>query len=434
MTGSIGRRPASSSDQPAGTVRRTNGMPATQLLWAQFRDRTDVIERLRPLVPQLVRVAVTEIQRSVPEYAVPLEGRFRDVLVGAVEMSITQFLDNILDPRASQENWERTFSQAGRIEYLEGRGLDALQAAVRIGSRSVWRVVSTAGRQLGVQPSRLFAVADAIFAYTNEICAVALKGYLETQTQHTGVVERRRRQLMKLILADPPAPMAKIVELAGTTGWSVPERLAVVVLEYREDQHQLPASALDRRVLVDLESDQPCLITADPETDLRILSDELHGRRAAIGPKVRVADAHRSLAVAGRALRLVQRGVLPAAPITWCRDHLPTLALLSDTFLVTRLTRRAMAPFAALTPKQRDRLATTLLAWLDTRASINEVAARLAVHPQTVRYRMRRIDDLLGEKLSDPGERLTLEIALRAHRLLSALDSRTEAEAVRGGA
>lgn len=38
---------------------------------------------------------------------------------------------------------------------------------MRVGSRSVWRMVSTAGRQLRVHPARLFAVADAIFAYTN---------------------------------------------------------------------------------------------------------------------------------------------------------------------------------------------------------------------------------------------------------------------------
>jgi hypothetical protein len=399
--------------------RRADGLPDTQLLWAQLRDRVDVTERMRPMVPQMVRVAVTEIQRSVPEYAVPLEGKFRDVLVGAVDMAITQFLDNIRNPHASQVDWEKTFRYAGRVEYLEGRSLDALQAAVRVGSRKVWRMVSTAGRQLGVHPTRLFAVADAIFAYTNEICTVALKGYLETQAQHTGAVERRRRQLMKLILADPPAPLPAIAELAATTGWSVPARLAVVVLEYREDQHQLPASALDRRVLVDLESNQPCLITADPETDLRSLSDELHGRRAAIGPAVRVSEAHRSLDVARRTLRLVQRGVLPERQITWCRDHLSTLALLSDTFLVTQLTRRAMAPLAALTPKQRDRLATTLLAWLDTRGGINEIATRLAIHPQTVRYRMRLIEDLLGEQLSDKNQRLTLEIALRAHQLLS---------------
>lgn len=403
------------------TVARTNGMPATQLLWAQLRDRTDVTERMRSLVPQMVRVAVTEIQRSVPEYAVPLEGRFRDVLVGAVEMSITQFMDNIRNPHASQEDWEKTFCYAGRAEYLAGRSLDALQAAVRVGAHSVWRVVSTAGRRLGVHPSRLFAVADAIFAYTNEICTMALKGYLEAQAQHTGAMERRRRQLMKLILADPPTPLPTIMEAAGTTGWPVPQRLAVVVLEYREDQHQLPASALDRRVLVDLESNQPCLITADPEADLRSLADELHGRRAVIGPKVRVTEARRSLEVAGRALRLVQHGVLPERRITWCRDHLSTLALLSDQFLVARIARQALAPFASLTPKQRDRLVTTLLAWLDTRGGVSEVAARLDVHPQTVRYRMRQIDDLLGERLSDRDERLTLEIVLRAHRLLPKL-------------
>uniref|UniRef100_UPI00373FE05C helix-turn-helix domain-containing protein n=1 Tax=Streptomyces rimosus TaxID=1927 RepID=UPI00373FE05C len=47
-------------------------------------------------------------------------------------------------------------------------------------------------------------------------------------------------------------------------------------------------------------------------------------------------------------------------------------------------------------PTHGRRLAETLLAWLETRGSAPEVAARLGVHLQTVRYRLR------GE-LSVPG-------------------------------
>jgi DNA-binding PucR family transcriptional regulator len=36
------------------------------------------------------------------------------------------------------------------------------------------------------------------------------------------------------------------------------------------------------------------------------------------------------------------------------------------------------------------------------------------VHPQTVRYRMRQLRDLFGERLEDPDSRFELALALRA--------------------
>jgi DNA-binding PucR family transcriptional regulator len=44
------------------------------------------------------------------------------------------------------------------------------------------------------------------------------------------------------------------------------------------------------------------------------------------------------------------------------------------------------------------------------------VAAELAIHPQTVRYRMARIRDLIGDLLDDPEQRFALEMALRHAR------------------
>lgn len=59
-------------------------------------------------------------------------------------------------------------------------------------------------------------------------------------------------------------------------------------------------------------------------------------------------------------------------------------------------------------------LAATLHAYLDGFGDIAAVAARLHVHPNTVRYRVRRIETLLGTSLDDPGDRLVLALGLRA--------------------
>jgi hypothetical protein len=392
-------------------------LAAAQQLWAAIP--RDFVEQVRPMTGLLVRDAIREIQRVVPAYRQPLEGKFREVLVGAVEMSIIKCFDSIGNPDADQADWQAVLRYAGRMEFLEGRTMDALQTAVRIGARVVWRHICAIGHRVGIPTELLFGVADAIFAWVDELSTVAIDGYTEAAAHATGALERRRRQLLKLVLSEPPVPVRTIADLAATTDWLIPDEVAVVALEYRPDQHQRPAISLGRQVLVDLESGEPCLVVPDPDVLLRALPAELNGQRAAIGPVVALADARRSLALAQRAVTLVQRGLLPPGSVTWCRDHLATLALLADEFLITELIGRAMIPFAGLTVKQRERSAATLLAWLETRGAIAEIANRLDIHPQTVRYRMHQIEQLLGDRLTDPGEAFTLEIALRARQLLN---------------
>ncbi|MBB2774684.1 UNVERIFIED_ORG: DNA-binding PucR family transcriptional regulator [Mycolicibacterium obuense] len=59
-------------------------------------------------------------------------------------------------------------------------------------------------------------------------------------------------------------------------------------------------------------------------------------------------------------------------------------------------------------------LAETLHAYLDGFGDIAAVASRMHVHPNTIRYRVRRIETLLGTSLDDPDDRLVLALGLRA--------------------
>jgi len=51
------------------------------------------------------------------------------------------------------------------------------------------------------------------------------------------------------------------------------------------------------------------------------------------------------------------------------------------------------------------------------RGKIPKVAAELVVHPQTVRYRLRQLEQVFGDRLHDPGARFTMEMVLRAMTL-----------------
>jgi DNA-binding PucR family transcriptional regulator len=59
-------------------------------------------------------------------------------------------------------------------------------------------------------------------------------------------------------------------------------------------------------------------------------------------------------------------------------------------------------------------LAETLWTYLDSFGDVSAAAQRLHVHPNTVRYRARRIEQLLSTSLADPDVRLVLSLSLRA--------------------
>ncbi|MCX2930737.1 helix-turn-helix domain-containing protein [Mycobacterium sp. CVI_P3] len=59
-------------------------------------------------------------------------------------------------------------------------------------------------------------------------------------------------------------------------------------------------------------------------------------------------------------------------------------------------------------------LAETLQVYLDSFGDVAAAAATLHVHPNTVRYRVRRIEQMLSTSLADPDVRLLLSLSLRA--------------------
>ncbi|WSQ12130.1 PucR family transcriptional regulator [Streptomyces sp. NBC_01231] len=62
----------------------------------------------------------------------------------------------------------------------------------------------------------------------------------------------------------------------------------------------------------------------------------------------------------------------------------------------------------------RGDLAASLRAWLSRHGQWDAAAADLGVHRHTLRYRMRRVEEILGRSLDDPDVRMELWLALKA--------------------
>ncbi|GAA4524610.1 PucR family transcriptional regulator [Amycolatopsis samaneae] len=365
----------------------------------------------RPVLPDVAGEVVREIQRTIPDYARPLDGAFGKALKAGVHAAFLQFLDRIGHPDTPAEDRGRVFLGLGVHEFAQGRGVDVLQAAYRVGARVTWRRMAEAGTRAGVPSAILCLLAEAIFAYIDELSALSVAGHAQAREKAAGALERRRHRLLELLLTEPPSPPGVVEEAARLAGWHLPDRLVAVALDGPGDEP--PAAAVD--ALADLESASPCLVLPAPE-DRRALAGDLTGRRAAIGPAVPPAHAARSLRAAREALHLVEAGVLPDEPVTWCDAHLSQLWLFKEPFLAAELARLRLAPLAGLTTKQHARLAGTLLAWLETCGNVREVADRLAVHPQTVRSRAQELEALFADRLRDPERRFEMILALRGAR------------------
>ncbi|WP_279581310.1 PucR family transcriptional regulator [Fodinicola feengrottensis] len=416
----VGRTSRTAAAVSAGPRPRRATDPAhadrTRRLWAALPP--DLAKVFRPRAAEAAREILQEIQRGVPEYARPLEGPFGEIITAGVESAIMQFIERLGHPGGLGEDEAAMFRGLGRLEFAEGRSPDSLQAAYRIGARMAWRRMSELCQRIGVPAAVLGLLAESLFAYIDELSTLSLEGYALAQARTAGAIERRRKRLVDLLLADPPASPEAIADLAVAAAWHLPEQVAVVALKCHDQSGEHPVPTFDDSVLVDLEGASPRLVAADPRLCVPFLGTELPRWRAAVGPVVPVAEARQSWLLAQRAQQAVQRGLLPDKAVTDCADHLSALWLLSDELLMRTLADRALAPLAALTEKQRARLSETLLAWLQTHGGAPEIAARLGVHPQTVRYRLHQLEKLFGERLRDQDTRFDIELSLRALRLL----------------
>ncbi|NED96418.1 PucR family transcriptional regulator [Phytoactinopolyspora alkaliphila] len=88
-------------------------------------------------------------------------------------------------------------------------------------------------------------------------------------------------------------------------------------------------------------------------------------------------------------------------------------ALSGDDDAARELVAEVYAPIAEAGPVVLE----TLAAYLETGASVEAAARLLFVHPNTVRYRLRRVADVVGLMPTDPRDSYTLRLALTLGRL-----------------
>ena len=111
---------------------------------------------------------------------------------------------------------------------------------------------------------------------------------------------------------------------------------------------------------------------------------------------------------------------MPADADVAAFDDLRAEVLLGQTLAVLRerpdLRDPAVDALVAYDREHGGDLAGSVLAWLDALGDVRAAAARLTVHPNTLRYRVRRAVAVAGLRLGDPRARLVHHLHLLAVR------------------
>src|SRR5208283_603565 len=157
------------------------------------------VEAIREELPALADEIVSAIEREVPEYSNSLRGDYAANIRLGTEQALLRFIGE------GDAQGPAVYRGLGYGEHQAGRSLDALQAAYRIGARLAWRGMSRAAARAGASVEMQLDLAEAMFAYIDQLADESVDGFAAAQLARAGDVERRRGVLLEMLLGTRPA-------------------------------------------------------------------------------------------------------------------------------------------------------------------------------------------------------------------------------------
>ena len=171
--------------------------------------------------------------------------------------------------------------------------------------------------------------------------------------------------------------------------------------------------------------DEVLYVLIRPKGDgaLEQLRDEVSSRLgvevvAGAGSPVAPAETGRSLREARYALRVCHVERRPVADFQTLGTY-RLLLTLQEPDALRAFADSVLAPLDRYDGEHGGELIPSLRAFLDHNARWESAAAGLFVHRHTLRYRMRKVEELTGRDLSTPHDRMEFWLAIRARDLLA---------------
>ncbi len=372
------------------------------------------------------------IRHEVPLYRAAVPVAF-DLVVAGCAANIRPICDAIADGGA----FDTTAATELGVERARGGvPLSSVMEAYRVGFRRLWdAVVTESTGRVGVNGGVLRDLTDKLWAAQAAYTDAMTVGHRAEQTRRLRNDEAHRARLIDALLhgriieecsiweaADClqlPSAGPYVVIAAATNGaggealpqiesklrsldvfsawWRLPD-LHVGIVHVKNDKHLGDVLALVSRMAT-----------------------------ARVGVSARFDDL-RDTAQALRFARVSLRGRLdPGLLVSLFDGSILASAAVSAPDVLVKLVEPTMDCFSELSDQERDTLFETFQAWVDNDGSMRAVGELLFCHPNTVRYRLHRIEQRTGRSLSRPRDVAELCLAFEVQRRLMQQDRGTPA-------
>ncbi|MET1053048.1 MAG: helix-turn-helix domain-containing protein [Mycetocola sp.] len=382
------------------------------------RSKSETLAWLRRLSGELATTTLKKLEDTLPWYAEMPPGR-RSAVGLVAQAGISSFIAWFDDPKSTPWIAADVFGAAPR-ELLRSVSLQQTLQLIRV----TVEVVEARLKDGGAEDLR-----EGILLYSREIAFAAADVYARA-AEARGLWDARLEALVVDSILSGEAD-DELPSRIAALGWHGHGEVAVLVgttpPQLDVDQLRRTARHMAADVLIGVQGGRLVLVIGRAETSHGVDDEEI-GTAASLSfveiathlepgfgsghlvlghavPTLVEASKSARAALAGFAVARAWRNA--PRPVQ-ADDLLPERALAGDALARTTLIERIYRPLHAHSTE----LVTTLWCYLDNGRSLEATARELFVHPNTVRYRLKRVSDVIGWDATGAREALILQAAL----------------------
>ncbi len=317
----------------------------------------------------------------------------------------------------------------GTARALAGVPLPAVMTAYRIGFRFMWEQTLATARAAAIPTDSILDATARVFMAQDIFTQSMASAYRQQLTTQILEREEERSALVEALLYHRITDSQSLWETADllrlpTSGPYVvvaAELPAVGKLALPTIENKLSVRDIRSawRLLPDLQVGIIHLRGPETTVTLDILVGVL---RQAATARVGISPPFRELANTSDSLRLARAAVIgkpSGESLVSVFDDTPlAVAVVSAPEVMAKIKSLVLSRLDELPAEERTMLLDTFQAWVEAGGSANHTAAKIYCHPNTVRHRLRRIEELTGRSLSRPMDLAELCLAFEVDRRL----------------
>lgn len=383
-----------------------------------------VLRRLKQHSGRLATEAVSVMQDRLPFFA-DLEASQRASVALVVQTAINNFVEWMQDPHSNVSYTAQAFELVPQ-DLARRIALRHSVDMVRVTMEFFEEVLPLVARS----EDQLTALTVGVLKYSRDLAFTAASAYADAAEARGTWDSRMEASVVDAVVRGDTGP--ELLSRAAALNWDTTAPATVVVGapasgrngstgpgdSQRASQHVRDVAASHgRAALTDVHGTWLVAIVSGhlSPTD-KFLGDLLQAFSdgpVVIGPTApMLTAAYHSASEAISGMNAVGGWRGAPRPVQ-ARELLPERALMGDASAIVALHTDVMGPLAGAGPT----LIETLDAFLDSGGAIEACARKLFVHPNTVRYRLKRITDFTGRDPTQPRDAYVLRVAATVGQL-----------------